>query len=136
RRARPASKRTARVPNRPAGHRQDPADLTHGVHPMTDTVTFVNPPLGLGAHTDFELGHVAGSDSLFSLQSLADENLRLFVVNPGDIIPDYEPVISGAQAQQLGIADAEDAVLFVIARMADDGLGVNLLAPIVVNRHT
>jgi len=103
---------------------------------MTDTVTFVTPPLGLGPHTDFELDHVADSATLFSLQALTDPDLRLFVINPGDIVDDYKPVISGAQAEALGIADADDAVLFVIARLAEDGIGVNLLAPIVVNRHT
>jgi len=103
---------------------------------MTDTVTFVTPPLGLGEHTQFELDQVADSGSLFSLSALTDPNTRLFVVNPGDVLPDYEPAITGAQADALGIQSADDAVLFVIARLADDGLGVNLLAPIVVNRHT
>lgn len=103
---------------------------------MTDTVTFVSPPPGLAPHTEFELGAVADSASLFSLSALTDPSVRLYVVNPGDVVPDYAPVISGSQADALALEDPSDAVLFVVARVADDGVGVNLLAPVVVNSRT
>lgn len=103
---------------------------------MTDTVFFLTPPVGLEPHTDFDIDHVADSGSLFALQATTDPSVRLFAVDPADVVPDYSPVISGAQADLLGLNSPDDAVLFVIARAGEDGVGVNLLAPIVVNRHT
>ncbi len=99
-------------------------------------VRFVTPPPGLAPHTAFTLDPVSGSGGLFAMRSVDDPDVRLFVVDPGAVVPDYAPVLSDAQATGLGLGSPDEAQLLVVARMSDDGVGVNLLAPVVVNRRT
>ena len=103
---------------------------------MSAAVRFVAPPPGLAPHTSFTLDPVSGSGGLFALRSVDDPAVRLFVVDPGAVVPDYAPVLSDAQASGLGLRSADDAQLLVVARMTEEGVGVNLLAPVVLNRRT
>lgn len=103
---------------------------------MSATLRFATPPPGLTPHTAFDLEPVAESGGLFALRAVDDPAVRLFVVDPRDVAPDYAPVLSDAQAAQLGLTTAGDAQLLVVARMTEEGVGVNLLAPVVFNRRT
>jgi len=103
---------------------------------MSAALQFVSPPPGLDPHTSFVLEPVSDSDGLFSLRAVDDAEVRLFLVDPGGIVPDYEPVLSDDQAAQLGLESADEAQLFVVARVTKHGVGVNLLAPVVMNRRT
>lgn len=99
-------------------------------------VAFLAPPPGLAPHVDFSLDPVAGADGLFALTAVSDPAVRLFAVDPAAVVPDYAPVLSDAQADELGLRVAEDAQLLVVARMTEEGMGVNLLAPVVINTRT
>lgn len=103
---------------------------------MSAVLRFVTPPPGLAPHTSFLLEPVRDSGGLFALRATDDPSVRLFLVDPGDVVPDYAPVLSDAQAQQLGLESSDDAQLLVVARMTEEGVGVNLLAPVVMNRRT
>ncbi|SIT83167.1 flagellar assembly protein FliW [Microbacterium sp. RU33B] len=103
---------------------------------MSAVLQFVAPPPGLSPHTAFELDQVSEVDGLFSLQALEDASVRLFLVDPRDVAPDYAPVLSDEQTDLLLLLSPDDALLLVVAQLTADGLGVNLLAPVVVNQRT
>ncbi len=78
-------------------------------------------------------------DGPFSiLTSLEQSNLEFLVVPPHTFFPDYAPEIDDDTAERLALESAEDAILMVIVTVGDDpgSATANLLAPIVVNRHT
>lgn len=47
---------------------------------------------------------------------------------------DDAPELTDAQAADLALTSPDDAMLLVVARLADDGVTVNLMAPVVINR--
>jgi len=97
---------------------------------------FIAPPPGLAPHTAFSLDTIDGADGLFALTAVDDPEVRLFVVDPASVVPDYAPVLSDEQVEGLDLRSADEAGVLVVARMADDGIGVNLLAPVVFNQRT
>lgn len=103
---------------------------------MTAALAFVTPPPGLAPHTSFTLDTVDGADGLFALSAVDDRGVRMFVVDPAAVALDYAPVLTDAQVADLGLRSPDDAQLLVVARLTDEGIGVNLLAPVVVNRPT
>jgi flagellar assembly factor FliW len=100
---------------------------------MSAALSFATPPHGLAPHTDFELREVEGADGLFALQSVADDGIRLFVLDASVYLPDYSPVISDEDCVKLDVHTAADALVLVVANPAEGGTTMNLLAPIVVN---
>lgn len=103
---------------------------------MTALLDFVAPPLGLAPHTRFRLDPVDGADGLFSLGAIDDDALRLYVVDPQTVVTDYTPTLSDEHVDSLGLTTADDALLLVVASRSDEGVHVNLLAPIVANKET
>lgn len=103
---------------------------------MTAALTFVSPPPGLAPHTRFTIEPIDGADGLFSLDAVDDPTLRLHLVDPGTLMPDYAPVLSEGQVDELGLIGPEDAMMLVVASHSPEGVHVNLLAPIVANRIT
>lgn len=103
---------------------------------MTAVVSFVAPPPGLAPHTDFELAPVDGAEGLFSLRAAAEPELRMYLVDPRGVVPDYAPVLTDDQAGALELSSPEDALVLVVANPGADGVHVNLLAPVVVNTAT
>lgn len=72
------------------------------------------------------------------LTSLDESGLEFLVVPPHTFFPDYAPEVDDDTAERLELETADDALLMVIVTVGDDpnGATANLLAPIVVNRHT
>ncbi|HVM41116.1 MAG TPA: flagellar assembly protein FliW [Acidimicrobiia bacterium] len=64
--------------------------------------------------------------------------VEFVVVPPALFFPDYAPEIDDAVAERLGIESADDAVLLVVVTLGANPADAtaNLMAPIVVNRHT
>jgi flagellar assembly factor FliW len=98
-------------------------------------LTFTAPPPGLAPLVNFELDAIEGADGLFSLQSLEESTLRLFVLDAAVYLPDYAPVISNSQLEALSPEPAALKIL-VVANPGESGTTVNLMAPIVVNTST
>jgi len=69
---------------------------------------------------------------------LDTDGLAFIVVPPLTFFPDYEPEISRATMERLGIATASDAAVLVIVTPGPrpGNATANLLGPIVVNRHS
>ena len=103
---------------------------------MTAALTFLAPPPGLAPHVDFALAPVDGADGLFAMRAVDDAELRLYLVDPSSVLSDYAPILSDDQADSLALTTADDALILVVAHPAADGVSVNLLAPVIVNRVT
>lgn len=67
------------------------------------------------------------------------ESVHFVVIEPGGVIADYEPEIFDEDADQLGIADPNEAMILNIVTLRQQHpieATVNLVGPIVVNRRT
>ena len=104
---------------------------------MQSQVSFVGSPFGLEPRLEFVLDELDGAPGLYALRSAdADDDVRLFVLDAAVHLPHYSPVVTDEQTTLLGLTEADDAMLLVVATPASSGMTVNLLAPIVVNRLT
>jgi flagellar assembly factor FliW len=114
---------------------------------VTDTDTDLDVPAlnfaagipGFPELRRFALVWWGDEDGPFSiLTSLEQTSLEFLVVPPHTFFPDYAPEIDDDTAERLGLESAEDAILMVIVTVGDDpgSATANLLAPVVVNRHT
>ncbi len=103
---------------------------------MSGALRFIVPPPGLAPHTAFDLAEVSGADGLFTLTAEGAPAVRLYVVDPAAVVADYAPVLTDAQVDELELAGPDEARLLLVAQLTDEGIGVNLLAPVVVNRRT
>lgn len=113
----------------------------------THRVEFTAPLPGLGPHTSFTLDGIDGAEGLYALRAASD-TLRLFVLDTeaGDyglagadgLSEDggYRPPLGAGIRAQIGAADESEVQVFVVANPADDGVYLNLRAPIVVHRGT
>ncbi|MFE7843704.1 flagellar assembly protein FliW [Microbacterium sp. NPDC057407] len=111
---------------------------------MNATITavqFVSPLPGLGAHTSFTLDRIDGAEGLFALRSTRGD-VRLFVIDPASAgygLADeggYRPSLTAGVRAQVGATDASEVRLFVVANPAEDGVFLNLRAPILIHRDT
>lgn len=103
---------------------------------MSTALSFIAPPPGFEPLVDFALSEVAGAAGLYSLQSRAADGRRLFVLDAGVYLPDYNPEITDEQSTELDLVTSDDARVLVVANPGGDGMTVNLMAPIVVNIAT
>lgn len=71
------------------------------------------------------------------LRMADDPNLAFLVIEPGFVIENYQPEVSEAEVEFLGLNSAEDAWVLNIVTLHNDGQAtVNLKGPILINRHT
>lgn len=69
----------------------------------------------------------------------ATDHLHFIVIEPGGIVPGYEPEIFDGDAEQLGIVDPSEAMILNIVtlrRQQPVEATVNLVGPLVINRRT
>ena len=103
---------------------------------MTAALSFVTPPPGFAPHTEFALEAVAGADGLFTMQAAHQHELRVYLVDPQTVLAGYAPTLTDDQVAALALDGPDDAFVLVVAHPTDEGVSVNLLAPVVVNRAT
>lgn len=97
-------------------------------------VVFAASLPGLGPFTSFRLARIEGADGLYALRSTGDE-VRLFLVDPGTVVAGYHPRITAGM--RTAIDADEDAIrMFVVANPSEEGVFLNLRAPILINGRT
>jgi flagellar assembly factor FliW len=67
------------------------------------------------------------------------DHLHFIVIEPGGIVPGYEPEIFDEDAEQLGISDPSHAMVLNVVTLRSQNpveATVNLIGPIIVNRRT
>jgi len=82
------------------------------------------------------LGKTDDDDSpFFWLQSVDNSNLAFVIMNPRDLVPDYEAEIDMFTAGLLGITDENDALIYSIVTVPEDitKISINLKAPVIIN---
>jgi flagellar assembly factor FliW len=72
------------------------------------------------------------------LRSLDDPSISMIVCVPWLFFPDYAPVLSDAEEQELELESANDAIVFVPVSFDSESrqASLNLLGPFVVNSRT
>ena len=107
---------------------------THQDAPQID---FVEAPLGLMGLRRFRLQPLDDLGFLFSMRSVENDDVRLFVVAPEPYFPEYSPEVAADAVAPLGLGSTA-ASLLVVVHPGDDQHPptANLLAPIVVNPVT
>jgi flagellar assembly factor FliW len=76
---------------------------------------------------------------LMWLRDVHNHALNFIILEPQGFVPDYAIEISDEDASALGVASAADLLLFNIVNFRGDNpdaATINLIGPIVVNRHT
>ena len=101
-------------------------------------VHFIMPLPGFPQAAHFVLEPVEEVGVLSLLRCTDQEGLEFVVALPEAFFPDYAPEIDDTTAERLGLTSAEDALVFVILTVAEniENSTANLMAPVVVNRHT
>lgn len=98
-------------------------------------VEFAAPMPGLSPYTAFSLEPIPGAAGLYALRAV-DADVRLFLLDPDFSDYGYEPRIPTEVRTELG-GDEDTALrVLVVANPADDGVYVNLRAPIVLHPVT
>lgn len=100
---------------------------------MSGLVTFIAPPPGLSPLVDFDLAPVAEADGLYTLQSVAAPDIRLFVIDAPVYLPDYNPEVSEQQLESIGASDTDDVRVLVVTTLSESGPSANLMAPILMH---
>jgi flagellar assembly factor FliW len=103
---------------------------------MSVALDFIAPPPGFDPLTDFMLDDIEGASGLYALRAVGNDGIRLFVLDASVYVPDYAPELSDEQVSALGVVDAEDAIVLVVANPGENGTSMNLMAPIIVNSKT
>ena len=102
-------------------------------------LTFVMPLPGFPEAKEFTLEPVEEQAGVLSILRCTDQpGLEFVVAVPEVFFPDYAPEIDATTADRIGISEAEDALVFVILTVAENiqNTTANLMAPVIVNRHT
>ncbi|CAH0180738.1 Flagellar assembly factor FliW [Microbacterium oxydans] len=103
--------------------------------PTAVTIEFTTAMPGLSPYTAFTLVTIAGAEGLYALRAL-DADLRLFLLDAAAVGRGYAPRIPAGSRAEIGAADTDVLRMFVIANPSDEGVHVNLRAPIVVHPQT
>jgi flagellar assembly factor FliW len=98
-------------------------------------VEFVTSPPGLSPHTSFRLERIPGATGLYALRA-QESDLRLFLLDPASGDYGYAPPLTAGIRGELGASDDADLRVFVVANPSDEGIYLNLRAPIVIHRGT
>lgn len=114
-------------------------DVTDGAEALSVEITFPAGLPGFPHSHRFELTPWGPPDTPFMLMSsLDDGDVGFVVVPPWVFYADYEFDLDDATAERLGLTSPEDALVLCVVTLRDrpEEATLNLLGPIVVNRHT
>ena len=95
--------------------------------------------IGLPKLTSFAFSPIENSWPFMSMKWVGETPLDFVVIDPSGLIPDYEIELSDEDAEALQIRSASDALVLNIVTVHSSRpnfVTVNLVGPVVVNRHT
>ena len=113
---------------------EEPAALT-----AVTNLKFLLPLPGFPDAREFSLEPVEDQGGVLSiLRSVDQANLEFVVALPEAFFSEYAPELDDTTVERLGLRTADDALVLVILTVAEriEHTTANLLAPVVVNRHT
>ncbi len=95
--------------------------------------------VGFPEHKKGEVVHIEEQLPFQWLRLVGPMPLNFVVIEPAGIVPDYTPELFDDDANSLGIQSAEDALVLnivTVGRSQPATATVNLVGPIIINRHT
>ena len=95
--------------------------------------------IGFGAYKRAELLYLPDHLPFLWMKLNGSDSLHFIVIEPGGIVPGYEPEIFDEDAAQLDLRSPEEAMILNIVtlkRHQPVEATVNLIGPVVVNRRT
>jgi flagellar assembly factor FliW len=75
----------------------------------------------------------AGNDALGWLQCVSRPEIALAVVSPRRFVPDYQMRVARGELAPLALEELGDAQVLVIVGTNEEGITLNLKAPLVIN---
>jgi len=122
------------------------ASVEHVAEAELPEIRFVRPVPGFPGLTRFVLvrlgddADAAADDTaeLYELRSLERPEVCFMVAVPAAFFPDYDVELDAHACEDLGLSDADDALVLVVLTIGSDpsATTANLLAPVVVNART
>lgn len=116
------------------GTMTEPAPLT-----AVTNLQFLLPLPGFPEARQFTLEPVEDQGGALSiLRSVDQDGLEFVVALPEAFFSEYAPELDDTTAERLNLRTADDALVLVILTVAEriEQTTANLMAPVVVNRHT
>jgi flagellar assembly factor FliW len=98
-----------------------------------DVILFPTGMMGLDDCLQWVLLADAQNDALGWLQSTTHGDVALAVVSPRRFVPDYDVRVPGNELAPLTLTSLEDAHVLVVVSKTDQGITLNLRAPLVIN---
>jgi flagellar assembly factor FliW len=99
----------------------------------TDILHFPEGLMGLGDCHHWVLLADAQNDALGWLQSTSRADVALAVVSPRRFVPSYQLRMARSELSRLELSSARGAHVLVIVGKNDQGITLNLKAPLVIN---
>jgi len=101
-------------------------------------ITFTQPILGFADCTRYVLIEGPRKGSVYWLQSITRPEVAFLVMDPLQIMPDYEVNLAESEVRDLELADEKQAVLFTLVVVPEDKrlVRTNLRAPVIYNPHS
>jgi flagellar assembly factor FliW len=101
-------------------------------------VTFTQPILGFSDCQRYIIVEGPSSSKVWWLQSCDKPEVAFIVMNPLQVVPDYEVKLDASEVEDLRLEKAEDARLLTIVVVPEDRsrIRTNLKAPIIYNPKT
>jgi flagellar assembly factor FliW len=117
------------------------ATMTDQPPPLTavEELTFILPLPGFPEARTFVLEPVDEPGGALSILRCVDQaGLEFVVALPEAFFSEYAPELDDATVERLKLQTADDALVLVILTVAEtiEHTTANLMAPVVVNRHT
>lgn len=104
-----------------------------------EVIHIINGLFGFEDFTEYlPISFNGENDKMISLQSIENETLSFILMNPFELFPDYNPLPSKQDLQDLGTDTDDDISYYVVCVIRDsaDESTVNLKAPLAVNAIT
>lgn len=107
--------------------------------PPSNEIILPQGLIGFGEYHRAELLYMPDHLPFLWMKLHGPETLHFIVIEPGGIVPGYEPEIFDEDAAQLDLRDAAEAMILNIVTLKRQNpveASANLIGPLVVNRRT
>lgn len=102
-------------------------------------IVLPNGIIGFSQYQRAELLYMRDHLPFLWMRLRGPDTIHFIVMEPGNLIADYEPEIFDEDAEQLGISDPSQALVINIVTLRQQTpieATVNLVGPVIVNRRT
>ncbi len=99
-------------------------------------INFENGIPGFEKYKRYSILDIEGSKVFKCLQSIDESQVSFIIVNPWDVIDDYEIDIKDSEIESIAENDLSNIFVYSVVNISEDRVTCNLMAPIIVNVKT